>query len=36
LIRRGIALKFLQEFQKPVFRRVDVESLLDEEEVSAL
>jgi len=36
LIRRGIALKFLQEFQKPVFRRVDVESLLGEEEVSAI
>jgi len=43
-VRRGrnflsdhlIALKFLQELQKPVFRRVDVESLLGEAEVSAL
>jgi len=33
---RWIDPKFLQEFPKPVFRRVDVESLLGEAEVSGL
>jgi hypothetical protein len=33
---RWIALKFLQEFSKPVFLGVDVQSLLDEAEVSSL
>jgi hypothetical protein len=36
LIRRGIALKFLQEFPDVVFLAVDVESLFGEAEVSLL
>jgi len=36
LIRRWIALNFLQEFPKPVFLVVDVESLLGEAVVSSL
>jgi hypothetical protein len=36
LIRRWIALKFLQKFSDAVFLAVDVESLLGEAEVSSL
>jgi len=36
LIRRWIALKFLQEIPEAIFLAVDVESLLGEAEVSAL
>jgi len=36
LIRRWMALKFLQEFPDAVFLAIDVKSLLDEAEISAL